>query len=414
MRYRNMVGGCILIALASTSFEPASAMDLGPYEFSFRGDLRFVSMDAPYDSYVNDGPGLLRFDEAHDGLRVGRVMANIAGPIFETIRGDLTLSSVADDNDYLVDITEAFLEWRPYPSNRLRTRTRIGAFYAPISLEHRLVGWESPYSISGSAINTWIGEEVRTIGIEQTLSLQGASAHRNYDIAAVAGAYVGNDPMGILIFQRGWTIHDRQTGLFSSLPRPLHLAPDDETIEFFREIDGRAGYYVGAEYRYRQAHVVRALHYDNRGDPAKRSGKEPAWLSRFDSIGWRWEMDNGTTLITQGLKGDTSVGASSDGRGALISEYWSYFFLASQQWGKHRVTARYDRMYTESIRGAAFFNSEQSAIGWTIAYLFAWNASWQGAFEVLQIRGSADQRVPRGVNPHANERSVQLAIRYSL
>jgi hypothetical protein len=220
--------------------------------------------------------------------------------------------------------------------------------------------------------------------------------------------------MGILVFQRGWAIHDRQTGLWSTLPRPLSPAYDVEPIQFFREIDDRIGYYVGAEYRYGQRHVLRALHYDNRGDPAARSGKEPAWLSHFDSVGWRYEMPSETTLIVQALTGDTAVGASSDGRGALIGEYWSYFLLASQQLGAHRLSARYDRMYTESTRGENIFNSEQTAIGWTFAYMWSVSDSWEFACELVEIRGSVQQRTRRGLEPHGNERNLQLAIRYSL
>jgi hypothetical protein len=392
----------------------AYAIDSGPYQITVQADVRLVAVDSPYDSFVHGGVGLLRFDEEHDGLQLGRFMANFNGPITDTLRADVTLSAVGDGNDNPIDFTEAFLEWRPYPIDQWRWRTRIGSFYAPISLENRAVGWQSPYSISSSAINTWIGEEVRTIGVEQSLTLQSAGTARNYELAAVVGAYVANDPMGILVFQRGWAIHDRQTGLASTLPRPISAAPDIEPIQFYREIDGRVGYYAGAEYRYGQSQVLRALHYDNRGNPAARSGKEPAWLSRFDSLGWRYEMPTDTTLIVQALKGDTSVGPSSDGRGALIGEYWSYFALASQQVGKHRFSTRYDRMYTESTRGAAFFNSEQTAIGWTFAYMWDMSNAWQFACELVEIRGSLQQRARRGLDPYGDERNIQLAIRYSL
>jgi hypothetical protein len=392
----------------------AQAMDLGPYEVTVQADVRAIAVDSPYDSFVHGGLGLLRFDEQHDGLQLGRVMGNFNGPITDTLRADVTLSAVGDGNDYLVDFTEAFVEWRPYPTNQWRWRTRAGSFYAPISLENRAIGWQSPYTISSSAINTWIGEEIRTIGVEQSLTLQSAGSKRNYELSLVASAYVANDPMGILIFQRGWAIHDRQTGLWSTLPRPSSPSPDIQPIQFFREIDEHVGYYAGAEYRYGTRHVVRALHYDNRGDPAARSGKEPAWLSRFDSVGWRYELPSDTTLVIQALKGDTSVGASADGRGALIGEYWSYFALVSQQLRNHRLSARYDRMHTESTRGAKFFNSAQTAIGWTFAYLWDVNKSWQFGCELVEIRGSLQQRALRGLEPQGNERNLQLSIRYSL
>jgi hypothetical protein len=131
-------------------------------------------------------------------------------------------------------------------------------------------------------------------------------------------------------------------------------------------------------------------------------------------VGWRSELPSATTLVIQALKGDTAVGASADGRGALIGEYWSYFALASQQLGHHRLSARYDRMHTESTRGARFFNSAQTAIGWTFAYMWDISESWQFATELVEIRGSLQQRALRGQEPQGNERNLQFSIRYSL
>jgi len=398
---------------AMTLTARAFAIDLGPYAIDLQLDVRGVVVDSPYTSSVHGGLGQLRFDETHDGLRLGRLLANIAGPITDTVRADVTLSGTGDGDKHALDATEAFLEWRPYPRSRLRLRTRAGAFYPPISMENRAVGWQSAYSISASGINTWISEEIRTIGLEQSMTLVSAS-RRGFDVGLVAGAYKWNDPAGVLLFQRGWALHDRQSPLFGELPRPFSRTDDDKTIEFFREIDGRIGYYAGGELKYANRHGLRALHYDNRGDPSIRSGKDSAWLTRFNAVGWRSELTTDTTLIVQGLKGDTSVGASADGRGALVVEYWSYFALASQQLGEHRLTARYDRLYTESERGASTFNSNQTAIAWTFAYLWDLNRSWQLALEMLEIRGALQQRSRVGLAPDDVERSWQLAARYSL
>ena len=51
------------------------------------------------------------------------------------------------------------------PQSAWRSNLKIGAFYPPISLEHRASGWTNPYTISSSALNTWVGEELRTIGV---------------------------------------------------------------------------------------------------------------------------------------------------------------------------------------------------------------------------------------------------------
>jgi hypothetical protein len=407
-----LLGVCAFSAAAFVN--RAQAIEVGPYELAVQADIRWVQVDSPYASFTEGGLGLSRFDEQHDGLRIGRILANLNGPLTETIRADITLSGTGDSDVNAIDVTEAFVEWRPYPRNRLRWRTRVGAFYPPLSLENRAVGWQSPYSISTSAINTWLGEEVRAIGLEQSLTLTNAPTERHYDLALIGGLYQWNDPMGVLLFQRGWAIHDRQTALFDELPRPFPRSPQEATISFFREIDNRVGYYVGAEYKLDTQLAMRVLHYDNRGDTAARGYKDSAWLSRFDALGARYELPTDTTLIAQWLTGDTGVGPSPDGRGMLIIDYWSYFGMVSQRFGAHRLTARYDRMVTDSTRGENLFNSEQNASAWTFAYL--WNASdaWQLAVEQVDLRGSLAQRARRGLDPYARERTWQLALRYSL
>ena len=46
---------------------------------------------------------------------------------------------------------------------------KTGAFFPTISLENDDLGWTSPYTLTPSAINSWIGDELRTIGSEAIL-----------------------------------------------------------------------------------------------------------------------------------------------------------------------------------------------------------------------------------------------------
>jgi hypothetical protein len=390
---------------------------LGPsapaHEISARIDLRAVVVDSPLESFTEGGTGEFRFGGDDDGLRLGAVMIDAAGEIVDTVRYGVTARATGDGDRNPIDLTEAFLEWRPYPSSPLRWKTRMGAFYAPISLENRTVGWDSLYSISASAINTWMGEEFRTIGLETSLTALGASLGRNFDVSIVAAAYGWNDPAGILLFQRGWGIHDRQTALFGELPRPLIQNPAIPNIEFFDEVDGRPGYYAGLETKISGEHVFRALRYDNRGDTAENNAREPAWLTRFDSLGARIELPFEITAISQFMQGDTAVGASADGRGFIIVDFESWFVLLSRRQGPHRYTARYDGMNTETVRGARFFDSHQEADAWTVAYLFDFNDHWQFAAEASQFSGSLRQRAEIGLPAGATERLLQLAGRYS-
>lgn len=404
---------CLALAISTwTLSQSALAQDAHAHEITAQIDLRAVVVDSPLDSFTEGGTGQLRFGGDDDGIRLGALMIDAAGELIDTVRYGITARATGDGDQNPIDLTEAYLEWRPYPSSSLRWKTRVGAFHAPISLENRIVGWDSLYSISASAINTWIGEELRTIGLETSLTALGATAGRNFDVSVVASAYGWNDPAGILLFQRGWGIHDRQTALFGELPRPLVRDPAIPNIEFFDEVDDRFGYYAGLEAKISGRHVLRALHYDNRGDTSKRDAREPTWLTRFDAFGARLELPHEITAITQYMQGDTAVGPSADGRGFIILDFYSWFVLLSQQRGPHRFTARYDRMNTETVRGARFFDSHQDADAWTVAYLFDLDDRWQFAGEAIQLSGSLRQRAGIGLPASATERLLQLAFRY--
>jgi hypothetical protein len=401
----------VMASIACFAFAtPAAAVD--EHEVIFQADLRGVAIDSPLPSFTEGGLGLLRFDDANDGAQIGRVSLDFTGPVGETFRYTLTTSGTDDGDRHALDITEAYLDWRPYPTNAWRWRARVGAFYAPISLENRAAGWESIYSLSPSAINTWLGEEARTIGAEIATTWLGAHSGHDFDITLLGAAYRWNDPFGVLLFQRGWGIHDRQSPLFGELPRMFVRNPDNRTLEFFHEIDDRTGYYAGAEIKWTNDWLVRATHYDNLGDVKDASAKEPAWRTRFDALGTRFELPYDITLLTQAMFGDTE-GVPRNGRGMFLVEFWAYYALVSQRFGPHRYTARFDRMYTDTERGAEFFTSAQNARAWTLAYQFDLNEHWQFAVEAVRIEGSLSQRAELGIAPYAIERQLQLAVRWT-
>ena len=382
------------------------------HDFTLQLDLRYVDTDV-VQSFTSGGLGLGRFDEEHQDLQLGRAFLDYRGRLADTLDVHVTLDAYGDADKNPVDVSEAYLEWRPYPASDWRWRAKLGAFYPPISLENRGPGWQSVYSLSSSAINTWLAEEIRIVGSEVNATWAGSRLGKGVDVSVIAAAYGWNDPMGVLIFERGWAIHDRQTSLFGGLPKIFPESTLRHQIEFFHEIDDEAGYYAGVQLNWPERLIVRALHYDNRGDPAASNGLENAWLSRFDSAGLRAEWRQVWTFIAQWMGGDTAVGDSDDGRGFFITEYDSYFALLSHARGRHRVTVRYDDLSTETTRGAQFFNSAQEVDGWMLAYLFEYDAHWQLGIEGLRVDGRLEQRADLGLDPEFREETLQLAIRYT-
>jgi hypothetical protein len=409
MRTRSVVAGCTaLLAFVLPKISYADA-----HEFTAQLDMRYVAVDSSLASFVDGGLGSLRFDERHEGLQLGRLLLDAAGPVTDTLRYTVTASGTDDGDRHALDLTEAYLEWRPYPRSALRWHVKAGAFYAPISLENRAIGWTSIYSLSPSAINSWIGEETRTLGLEVSSSLLGAFADRSYDITLLGALYRWNDPFGVLIFERGWAIHDRQSPLFGELPRTFASDPSNRSMQFFTEIDGRTGYYVGAEVKWRNDSLVRALHYDNRGDVDQSTRTEPDWLTTFEALGTRVMVTANITWLTQGMWGDTELGPQGNGQGMFVLHYWSYYSLLSYANQAHRVTARFDRMRTKTVRGEQFYNSEQDSHAWTLAYLFDLDDHWQFAVEALRISGTLEQRALLGLPTDQVERQLQVALRYT-
>src|SRR5712672_171363 len=107
--------GAWLVAVPVVAF----AIDAGPYEITLQADVRGIAIDSPYKSFVNGGLGLFRYDADHEGLRLGRLFADFSGPLTETVRADVTLGTTGDRGAKPIDLTTAFVEWRPYPNDSL-------------------------------------------------------------------------------------------------------------------------------------------------------------------------------------------------------------------------------------------------------------------------------------------------------
>ncbi|MFZ2509446.1 MAG: hypothetical protein WAW79_13350 [Steroidobacteraceae bacterium] len=395
-------------AALSLALLAAPCLAEGQLELSV--DLRLIAADAR-PSYLDSGLGKLRFDEDHDGLQIGRLRAAWSRPFGERLNLHIDASLWRLDDYNALDLTEAYLEYRPYPSDGWRSRIKFGAFYAPISLEHRAAGWTNPYLISSSAINTWIGDELRTIGAEYSLDWLGTRSGHDFDLGLVAAVYLYNDPAGILVASRGWALHDRQTTLFGRVGESGDGFVAGRVL--FEEIDDRPGYYVGVNLRYLDRVDFRLMHYDNRADPARFDPgiNDFAWLTSFDSIGVRAETAGGWTFIGQWLGGETIIEPDS---GYEVWEFSSVFAMLSRAIGKHRISARADWFDTDHVRTSWPPALEETGTALTAGYSYDRDEHWNFAVEAMQVESDFSGRSFIGEPTRAVERILQLQLRYSL
>jgi len=378
-------------------------------DWDFDIDARLLTSDGD-KSFLDGGLGSLRFGENRSGLQLGRARLALTQPLGELTSLHLDASAWGDHEKNPIDLTEAYLEYRPYPLAGYRARIKAGAFYPPISLENRAAGWESPYTLSSSAINTWLAEEMRTIGIEGQLEWLGTRTGHNFDVGLTAAVFGWNDPLGGVVVSHGFSLHDRQTGLFGRVGPPgveplLGRQP-------FHEIDGRAGMYAGIEARYLDRVVLRVLHYDNRANPAAYNEEldDYAWETKFDSAGLRFESAAGLTAIAQWLNGTTYI---APGGFELEWPFDARFALLSKRIGPHALSARYDDFNVDSENTS--LKGKQSGHALTAAYVFEHGPHWRLTLEWLHVTSRDWNRTIYLAEPtFAVESKVELAVRYVL
>lgn len=396
-----------LTALAATLL--ASAAHGGEWEMAL--DLRAVNSDGR-KSFLDNGQGKLRFDEDHQGIQLGRFQASWSQPIGEVFFAHAEASAWDGDDRNPIDLTEAYLEWRPYPRAGFKSRVRVGAFYPPMSLENRAAGWETPYTLTPSPISTWVGEELRTVGLEGQLDWLGTRLGHSFDLQFTSALFGWNDPAGTMLSAHGWAMHDRQTGLFgrvgSRQPDPAYAKK-----ELFAEIDDRPGYYVGAQARYLDRAVLNVLHYDNRADPTvfEPGLRDFAWLTTFDAAALRLESGTGWTALLQALDGDTVI---APGGPWLRWKYDSQSALVARREGAHMLALRYDQ-FAVRFQGDASLPGSEDGDAWTLAYSYDTGGPWRFAVECLRVKSDVPARaVLLAENPLATEKKIELSARYRL
>jgi hypothetical protein len=374
-------------------------------------DLRAVASDGR-ESFLDNGQGKLRFDEDHEGIQLGRLRLAWDQPLGEVFSAHVEASRWDDDDKNPIDLTEAYVEYRPYPRAGVRTRLRLGAFYPPMSLENRAAGWETPYTINPSAISSWIGEEIRTVGLEGQIDWLGTRLGHSFDLQLTAAVFGWNDPAGTMLAAHGFALHDRQTTLFGRVCAP-QTNPEFAAKELFHEVDDRAGFYLGAQIRYLDRAVLNLLHYDNRGDPTVQlpSIRDFAWLTKFDAAALRIETGNGWTAILQALDGSTYI---APGGFWLDWLFDSQSAMLAKRVGAHMVAARYDA-FNVLFSGDPAASGSEDGHAWTLAYSFDRGDHWRFALEWMRVESDVPARVAQlGEPAFARESKLEFSARYLL
>jgi hypothetical protein len=387
------------------------------HRFTIGADLAYVETSG-YLSWTEGYVGKLRFDDDSDGLVFSRGFVDYEGRLSDTLHAKMALEIYADDLGAPLDFTEAYLQWRPVPRSPNRYRLKFGAFYPRISLENTEAGWSSPYTLSSSTINTWVAEELRTVGAEFFVSRRPVSLGGAHQFGLQVATFWGNDPTGSLLAWKGWSAHDRQSRFGDELPLPplpqiqpgMLFESQDAYVAPFREIDGRMGFYVSGEWQFGPGFLLRAMHFDNRGDPTIFEDGQYSWHTEFDHIGGQLSLPANFAVIAQWMKGSTVMGQIVNGTHMVDTEFDSKFFMLTKLRDRHRLTLRYDNFdVTENDQTVEDNNSEEGHV-WTATYRYDISDKMSFSAEWLSIKTFHSGWIYYGLDPTRTETQLQLGL----
>lgn len=378
------------------------------------GLFRIAQVTAdPFTSFKNEGTGILRYDNS--GLTLNQGVLDVSHDVSK----DWSINAVFNyypDGDQHLGLSQATLTYKPLTSSTLKWKLKAGFFFPEISVENLDKGWQSPFTYTYSAINSWLGEELRTPGIEVSLFSPGRQRNSPWSWQLNAGAYQGNDTIGSLLAWRGWSFNDRQSlnnDRISFAPIPTVISQDfidsPNYAEPFHEIDGRVGIYLGSQLEYYKRTTFKYYYYDNLANPKQiNSQRLYAWHTKFHSFGFQHKLNGQTRLLGQYMSGSTEMGLNF-----VNADFDAWFVMLSHRQGKHRLSGRYDKF---KVRDAGDIFPEDindsDGYGFTLAWRYMFNTHWEVGIEHHTNENRAQNRITVNQSVEADQQQTLLVAQF--
>ena len=315
----------------------------------------------------------------------------------------------APDQHAPFDIFEAYARYQPVLTREWVWSNKLGAFLPPISLENESVGWTSPWTLTPSAINTWVGDELRTIGGETELRRR----FGNTELGAVGAVYGVNDLAGQLLADRGWVFDSRPVGLLGEprvpdlLARQQRLSPPLRE-QPFKPIGGGPGWYAGGSVSQDELGKLTGLYYDNRADPGAFSGADFGWRTKFTSLGVDTAIGH-VVLLGQAMFGSTVI---EPFQGFFATtDFQSAYLLAGHYFGDFRVAARIDLFATQLRNSRGMSGPGETGRAFTVSGSWTPRPWLRLSTELIEVHSYRGQRAAAGLRPTVDEAQLQFVAR---
>lgn len=373
-------------------------------------------------SWSNGGLGKTTFqgtdDFGYDVYAVPAEAALIWTPQFSSAFSANVSAAWQRHQEHAVDLLEAFVSFLPPQKGPVGFSARAGIMWPEISLEHTTGGaWSTVNTLTPSAINAWVGEEVKVVGLEATVR----ASMGEHDVALTGAAFGFNDTSGTLLSFRGWALHNEKATVFGHFPLPplnefiVHLQ-EDQTRSLI-EIDKEVGFYGRFEWRPPWPAGAALFYYDNRGDPeAFELTGQWGWRTRFWNLGIHADISPSTRLLAQGMTGSTIMGFRPPGERRWVhTNFRSAFAMVTHSLSdRTAISARIEGFRTREH--GSEMSPEESERGWatTVALRHNINDNLTGFAEALNVRSRRGVRLNLGLDPFQAQTVFQVGLRLRL
>jgi len=389
---RAWIASCVLLSYGLLPF-PAAAQYAVEQQSSvwIKGllDVRAVG-GGPAPSWTDGGPGKLRYggSSSQEGfqrstrLTLSQAAVQMGAALPWGIRGQAQLNMEPDIADgYHPWLVEAFLR-KEWTTDNGGWGLQSGVMHVPFSLENVGPAWSPEYSISSSALDSWLWEDISLAGAE------GEWWHTTRS---------GIKLDALMLALRGWVMGDTLGGINGSLALPGR----GERTDIFNERDQRPALYGWLSAGDEGEFVSLKLGvFDNRGDEGSRG----VWHTHFTTAGLVVHATSHIDLLAQYLTGAARVAAPAND-----SSYSASYALASYHFKQQRVSLRYDQFRVHDLDGGpASTNEHGNAV--TASYLVQFGLRHRIALEHIWMYSHRD--VTGSLDPTPDGWQVSYRFRY--
>ncbi len=390
-------------------------------ESTFKGliDVRAYHVDNSSNakSYLTGDYGKFRYD-AGSGVALGQLGLQYHLNWDNNWSASIIANAFADKGNNNIGLTEGYIQYKSIPNAQgWRFKSKIGVFYPKISMENVSTAWSTPYTLTTSSLNNWIGEELRNTGVNFSLEKLGKAKKSPHSFSIDVSLFQNNDTAGTMLTWHGWTIGSRQTLLQEKLvvqdfpAREGMLSAQAANSDPFIELDNRWGTHLAINWRYQNKLKVNLGYYDNHAEKGLVEEGQYTWTTTFSHLAVKYSIAPQWELIGQYIQGSTLM-ESTFGDAVVDNDFDNVFVLIRKKWQQSHLAFRLEHFNVEDLDDTVGDNNNESGNGVTLAYRYQLSKQSFVLAEYNWLQSDRPSRYYLHQSVELIERQYQLGYRY--